>query len=88
MLNSKVTEPSKVRTKHLVDDTHGKYNTNSQIKFKSAILKSSQYNSSDFQRADPAAISVDRNNKQVVFKTFAPFTDHISERNNTIADNA
>ena len=88
MLNNKVTQPSKVRTKHLVDDTHGKYNTNSQLKFKSAILKSSQYNCSDVQRADPAAISVDRNNKQIIYKTFATFTDHISERNNITVDNA
>ena len=39
------------------------------------------------QAADAAAIAVGRNNKQVIFKYFAPFTDCISEINNTKVDN-
>ena len=42
-LDSKATQPSKIRTKNWVevnDDLHEMNNTNSQIKFKNAVLKS------------------------------------------------
>ena len=37
---------------------------------------------------DDAAIAVDRNNKQAIFKKFALSTDCITELNNTQVDNA
>ena len=37
---------------------------------------------------DEAARGADINNKQVVFKYYAPFTDCITEINNTQVDNA
>ena len=37
--------------------------------------------------ADDAAIAADRNNKQTIFKNCAPFTDCITEINNTQVDN-
>ena len=72
----------------------GKYNTNSQIKFKSTILKSSLGDYSDAyvlvkgtisvgQGTDTAAIAADRNNKQVIFKNCALFTDCVNEINST-----
>ena len=50
MLNNEVTQPSKYSRKNLVeinDGTRGIYNTNSQIKFKTAMLKPSLYDHSD-----------------------------------------
>ena len=38
--------------------------------------------------ADDAARVTDRNNKQAIFKTCAPFTDFITEINNTQIDNS
>ena len=49
-LNDTPTQPSKFRTKNLVeitDDSRGTYNTNSQIKFKTSMLKSSLYDYCD-----------------------------------------
>ena len=40
------------------------------------------------QVAGAAAIAADKNKKQVMFKNCAPFTDCISELNNTQVDNA
>ena len=40
------------------------------------------------QGADAAEIQADRNNKQVIFKNSAPFTDCITEINNSEVDNA
>ena len=37
---------------------------------------------------DPSAIAAGRNDKQAVFKNWAPFTDCITEINNTQVDNA
>ena len=82
----------------LDDDACETCNTNSQIKFKTTMLKSSLYDYSDahilvkgvitvvWQRADASVRAADRNNKQY-FKT-AWFTDHVSEINNTQANNA
>ena len=50
MLNNEVTQPSKYSRKNLVeinDGTRGIYNTNSHIKFKTAMLKPSLYDHSD-----------------------------------------
>ena len=39
------------------------------------------------QGADTAAIAANKSNKQVIFKNCAPFTDCVSEMNNTQVDN-
>ena len=81
------------RTKHWVetnDQLHRTYNTYSQIKFKTTMFKSSLCDCSDVyipvkktisvigQGTITAAVVTDRNNKQVLFKNCAPFTDCIS----------
>ena len=39
------------------------------------------------QGADAVAITADKNNKQVIFKNYASFTNCISDMNNTQVDN-
>ena len=72
-----------------------KYNTNSQIKFKTSVLKSSLCDDSDAYILVSGTITVaalaaggGNNNRKVTFKNCAPFTDCISEINNTQVDNA
>ena len=94
-------QPSKFRTKNWVeinDDSRETYGINSQIKFKTAMLKSSLCDSSDayilckgnIKVDNTAAAGANANNtdKKVLFKNCAPFTDCISEINNTQIDNA
>ena len=72
------------------DDIRGTYNTNSQIKFKTSMLKSSlsDYNdayifvSGTITVAPQARDNTNNVNKEVVFKNCAPFIDSISEINN------
>ena len=103
LLDNTPNQPSKFRTKNWVeinDDASGTHNTNSQSKFKTSMLKSSLY---DYSNAyilvsatitvagaggNDVAITADINNKQAIFKNFAPFTDCITEINNTQVDNA
>ena len=71
---------------------------NSQIKFKTAMLKSSLCDYNDayilvkgtITVNNTAAADADANNtnKKVIFKNCAPFTNCISEINNTQIDNA
>ena len=82
------------------DESRGIYNANSQIKFKTTMLKSSLCDYSDayvllkgtitIERAvaDTAARQADERDKGVIFKNCAPFTNCISEVNNTQVDNA
>ena len=92
---------SKFRTKNLVeinDESRGAYNVNSQIKFKTTVLKSSLCDYSDAYILVKETISVNNTagagaganniNKEVIFKNCAPFTNCISEINNTQIDNA
>ena len=93
-------ESSQFRTKNGVKinyDVRGMYNTNSQIKFKTSMLKSSLCDYSDTYILVKGTTSIaeqegdnpNNNNKEVVvFKDCAPFTDCISEINNTQIDNA
>ena len=95
-------QPSKFRTKNWVeinDESRGTYNVNSQIKFKTTMLKSSLCDYSDAYilvkgkititgaGADVAARQADERDKGVAFNC-APFTTCISEINNTQVDNA
>ena len=96
-------QPSKFRTRNWVeinDESRGTYNVNSQIKFKTTVLKSSLCDYSDAYilvkgtitingaGADAAARQADERDKGVAFKNCAPFTNCISEINNTQIDNA
>ena len=96
LLENKPNQPTKFRKKNWVDinnDLCGKYNINIQIKFKT--LRSSLSEQSDAHILASGAITVvplaadtEKNNMQVVFNNCAPFTDCISEINNTKIDNA
>ena len=82
------------------DESRETYNVQSQIKFKTTMLKSSLCDYSDAcilvkgkltitaAGADAAARQADERDKGVEFKNFAPFTNCISEINNTQVDNA
>ena len=84
------------------DESRGTYNVNSQIKFKTTMSKSSLCDYSDAYilvkgtitvnntaaSAASAGAAVNNPNKKVIFKNCAPFTNCISEINNTQIDNA
>ena len=92
-------KPSKFRTKNWVeinDESRGTYNVNSQIKSKTTMLKSSLCDYSDAYILVKGTISVNNtaaadanaNNTEKIFKNCAPFTNCISEVNNTQIDYA
>ena len=95
-------QPSKFRTRNWVeinDESRGAYNVNSQIKLKTTMSKSSLCDYSDAYILVKGTISVintaaasaavnNNNNKKVKFKNCAPFTNCISEINNTQIYNA
>ena len=102
MLGDVSNQPSKFKTKIWVeinDESRETYNVNSQIKFKTAMLKSSFCDYSDayiFVKGkvtitgagdDAAAERADGKGKGVAFKNCAPFTNCISEINNAQIDN-
>ena len=101
LLDSASNKPSKFRTRNWVeinDDIRGAYSPNKQIRFKTAMLRSSLCDYSDAYilvkgnitvnntAADGAAAN--NTNKKVIFKNCAPFTDCTSKINNTQVDNA
>ena len=81
------------------DESRGTYNVNSQIKFKTTMLKSGLCDYSDAYILvkgkititgvvdDAAARQANERDKGVAFKNFAPLTNFISEINNTQIDN-
>ena len=103
LIDDASNQPSKFRTKNWVeinDESRGIYSVNSQIKFKTTMLKSSLCDYSDayilVKRKititgtgdDDAARQADKRDKGVAFKNCAPFTNYMSEINNTQIDNA
>ena len=101
LIDDASNQPSKFKTKNwfeINDDSRGTYNINSHIKFKTTVLKSSLCDYSDayilvkgtITVNNTAAADADANstNKKVVFKNCAPFTNCISEFNNTQVGNA
>ena len=87
---------SKFRTRNCVeinDESRGAYNVNSKIKSKTTMLKSSLCDYSDAYILVKGTISVNNtaaagaaannNDRKVMFKKCAPFTNCISEINNT-----
>ena len=100
MLDNASNQP-KFRTKHCVeinDESRGGYNVSSQIKFKSTMLKSSLCDYSDayilfkgtiaFADTSTAGAAANDTNQKVIFKNCAPFTNCISQMNNTTVDNS
>ena len=96
------SEPSKIKTKNWVeinDESRGTYNVNSQIKFKTTMLNLAYViivmhisllkekiiiaGAGD----DAAASQANERDKGVAFKNCAPFTNCVSEVNNTQIDN-
>ena len=101
LLDDESNQPSKFKIKNWIeinDKSRGTYNVNSQIKFKTTMLKSSLCDYSDayvlvkgtITINNTAAADADANNtnKKVIFKNCAPFTNFIGEINNTQVDNA
>ena len=90
LLDNTPNEPSKFRTKNWVeinDDSRGTDNTNSQIKFKTSMLRSSLCDYSDAYIRVSGTITVaalaaggENDNIQVVFKNCAQFTNYINEK--------
>ena len=96
-----LNQPFKFRTRNWIeinDESRGTYNVNSQIKFKTTMLKSSLCDYSDAYILVKGTISVNNTaaqgaaanntNKKVIFKNCAPFTNCITDINNTQIDNA
>ena len=96
LLNDESYQPSKFRTRNWVeidDDVRDEYSPDKQIRFKTAMLRSSSCDYSDAYilvkgnitvnntAADGAAAN--NTNKKVIFKNCAPFTNCISKINNT-----
>ena len=105
LIDDTSNQPSKFRTKNWVeinDESRGTYNANSQIKFKTTMLKSSLCDYSDAYILvkgkikirgagdDAAARQADERDKGLdkAFKNCAPFINCISEINNTQVNNA
>ena len=101
MLINASNKPSKFRTRNWVeinDDIRGAYSPNKQIRFKTAMLRSSLCDYSDAYILVKGNISVNNTagagaaandtNKKVIFKDCAPFTSCVSKINNTQIDNA
>ena len=101
LIDDASNQPSKFRTKNWVEinyESRGTYSVNSEIKFKTAMLKSSLCDYSDAYILVKGTIAVNNTavadadanntNKKVIFKNCAPFTNCISEINNTQVDNA
>ena len=99
LLDNTSSQPTTFRTKKWVeinDAARRTYNTNSQTKFKTSMLKSRLCDYSDAYILFIGTITVarvlpqaepDNDVKEVPFRNCAPFTDCISEKNNTQIDN-
>ena len=90
MLDNTPNQPSKFRTKNWVElnyASRGKYNANSQIKFKNSMLRSRFCDYGDAYILVSATITVPNtaaavnpnNRKNIITENCAPFTNCISE---------
>ena len=85
LLDDTTNELSKFRTRNWVeinDQSKGKYD-NSNIRFKTSMIRSNLYEYSDAYILVKGTKTVNNTNKNVIFKNCAPFTDCITETNNT-----
>ena len=96
LIDDTSNQPSKFRTRNWVEinyESRGAYKVSSQIKFKTKMLKSSLCDYSgayiivkvtiSVNNTAAAGAAVNNVNKKVIFKNCAPFTNCISEINNT-----
>ena len=96
LLYSTSNQPSKFRTRNWIEINHdirGAYSPNKQIRFKTAILRSSLCDYSDthillkgnitVNNTANACAAANNANKKVIFKNCAPFIKCISKINNT-----
>ena len=94
LLDNTQNQPTKFRTKNWVeinDEARETYNTKSQIRFKTSMLRSGlcDYNNAyilvkgNIIIAQETAAAPKNANKKVIFKNCAPFTGCISRINNT-----
>ena len=103
LLDNTSNQLSKFRTKNWIeinDQSRGAYNTNSDFRFKTTMLKSSLCDYSHAYilvkgtiiitgtGADAAARQADERDKGVIFKNCSPFINRKTEINNTEIDNA
>ena len=101
LIDDASSQSSKFRTENWVeinDKSRGTYKVNSQIKFKTTMLKSSLCDYSNAYIIVKGTITVNNTaadgaaanniNKKVIFKNCTPVTNWISEINNTQVDNA
>ena len=101
LLHNTSNQPSKSKIKNWVevnDESRETYKVNSQIKFRTTMLKSSLCHYSDAYIRVKGNLSVDNTaaapaaanniNKKVIFQNCASFTDCIIEINNKKVDNA
>ena len=100
MLDSASNKLSKFRTRNWVeinDDIIGACSPNKQIRFKTAMLRSSLCDYSDAYILVKGNVSINNTgtaaapqnrNKKVIFRNCAPFTNCIAKINNTQIDNA
>ena len=100
LLDNASNQPSKYRTKNWVevnDESRGIYNTNSQIKFKTTMLRPNLCDYSDAYILVKQTIAVNNTataaapnnrNKKLIFKNCTPFVKCISEINNIQIDSA
>ena len=92
LLDNTLIQPSKLRARvglEINNDSLGTYNINSQIQFKTSMLKSNLCDYSGAYILVKGTLSVantaeeraaaNNNNKKVIFKNSSPFTDCISE---------
>ena len=100
LLDDNTNQPSKIRTRNWVeinDEPKGRYD-NSNIRFKTSIIKSNLCDHSDayilvkrtitVPNTAAAGTAVNNTNKKVIFKNCAPFTDCLTKINNTQVDDA
>ena len=101
LIDDTSNQPSKFRKKkwlEINDESRGAYNVNSQIKFKTTMLKSSLCDYSDayilvkgtisVNNTATAGAAVNNNIRKVIFKNCSPFTNCIRKINNTQVDKA
>ena len=101
LLDSASNKPSKFRTKNWVeinDVIRGTYSPNKQIRFETAMLRSSLCDYSDayilvkgnisVNNTAAAGAAVNNINKKVIFKNCFLFTNYISKINNTQLNDA
>ena len=96
LLDNASNQPSKFRTKNWVeinDESRESYSTNSDIRFKTTMLRCNLYDYADAYilvkgtititeaGADTAARQADERDKSVIFRNCAPFTKCISRIN-------